>query len=145
MAAAPPIAAAAAATRPIAPAEPIPTYSEPAGATLAGPERDEEPPLPDEARNGAVLAAVAPSVPREAGPATELHVRFNARVGFDRAVAAMEAFKAVIRQRPGTTPVVVYLSPQSLPMRLRGVAYDTELLAEVQRRLGEDLVELSLN
>jgi hypothetical protein len=30
-----------------------------------------------------------------------------------------------------------------MPMRLRGVAYDMELLAEVQRRPGGDIVELS--
>ena len=56
----------------------------------------------------------------------------------------MEAFKAVLRQRPGTTPVFVHLTPEALPMRLRGVAYDADLVAEVRRRLGDDLVELSL-
>jgi hypothetical protein len=34
----------------------------------------------------------------------------------------------------------------ALPMELRrGVAYDAELLAEVRRRLGEGIVELSLS
>jgi hypothetical protein len=70
----------------------------------AAPERDLEPPLPEEARREAVHAAAAASVALEAGPASELHVRFKARVGFDRAVAAMEAFKAVLNQRRGIRP-----------------------------------------
>jgi hypothetical protein len=136
---------AAAVTAPIAPGEPIPSDREPAGANPARPDLDEEPPLPDEARESAARLAAAPSVPMEARQSAELHVRFNGRAGFDQAVAAMQAFKAVIRERPGSTPVVVHLSPDALPMRLRGVAYDTELLAEVQRRLGDDLIELSLS
>ena len=74
-----------------------------------------------------------------------MHVHFRAAAGFDRTVAAMEAFKTLIRERPGPTPVYVHLTPQMLPMRLRGVAYDAELLAEVRRRLGEGLVELQLS
>jgi hypothetical protein len=57
----------------------------------------------------------------------------------------METFKALIRDRPGSTPVFVHLTPESLPMRLRPIAYDTELIAEVRRRLGEGLVELQLS
>jgi hypothetical protein len=57
----------------------------------------------------------------------------------------MEAFKLLIRERPGSTPVFVHLTPETMPMRLRGVAYDAELLAEVRRRLGEGLVELQLS
>jgi hypothetical protein len=67
----------------------------------------------------------------------------------DRLVGAMEAFKAVIRERPGETRVMIHLpgpaGSVSLPMELRrGVAYDAELLAEVTRRLGAGLVELRL-
>ena len=32
----------------------------------------------------------------------------------------------------------------ALPMELKGVAYDAELLAEVRRRLGEGIVDLAL-
>jgi hypothetical protein len=61
----------------------------------------------------------------------------------------MESFRAVIRDRPGTTHVVIHVPAvgggQALPMELRrGVAVDPELFAEVRRRVGEGMVELSL-
>ena len=61
-------------------------------------------------------------------------------------VGAMEAFRAVMRDRPGTTRVVIHVpGPGGGEMELRrGVAYDAELLAEVRRRLGDGLVELRL-
>jgi hypothetical protein len=95
-----------------------------------------------------VATAVA-DTPIEAGPSAVLHVTFNAIASSDRVVGAMEAFKGVIRERPGDTRVVIHLpaagGAASLPMELRrGVAYDAELLAEIRRRLGEGLVELQL-
>jgi hypothetical protein len=62
----------------------------------------------------------------------------------------MEAFKGLLVERPGSTKVVLHMPPQggtaSLPMELRrGVAYDSDLLAEVRRRLGEGIVELNLS
>jgi len=61
----------------------------------------------------------------------------------------MEAFKGLLRDRPGGTRVVIHVPPSAggtaLPMELRrGVAYDSELIAEVRRRLGEGVVDLSL-
>jgi hypothetical protein len=61
----------------------------------------------------------------------------------------MEAFKGLLRDRPGATRVVLHVPPSAgggaLPMELRRrVAYDVELLAEVRRRLGEGVVELDL-
>ena len=61
----------------------------------------------------------------------------------------MEAFKGLLVERPGSTRVVLHVpaptGATSLPMELRrGVAYDAELLAEVRRRLGRGIVELSL-
>jgi hypothetical protein len=61
----------------------------------------------------------------------------------------MEAFKAVMRDRPGSTRVVIHVPSagggDALPMELRrGVAYDAELLAEVRRRFGDGLVEMRL-
>jgi hypothetical protein len=133
---------------PIAPDEPVATYDEPPGARLAAPDLDDEPPLPDEARLRAVDAAGAPTPPTDASPGGVLHVRFSPAVGSERVVAAMETFKSVIRGRPGSTRVVLHVpagGTTPLPMELRrGVAYDAELLAEVQRRLGEGLVELRL-
>lgn len=131
----------------IAPAEPIGAHLELRGA-LPAPDDHDEPPVPDEARAMVVATAIA-DTPIEAGPSSVLHVTFSAIASSDRLVGAMEAFKSVIRERPGETRVVIHLPASagsaSLPMELRrGVAYDAELLAEVRRRLGDGLVELSL-
>ena len=137
---------------PIAPAEPISTYAEPPDletvATGAGGPEPEEPALPDEARGVASAAAQAPSVPVEASATAILNVRFAREAGPDRVVAAMQAFKGVLRERPGGTRVVVHVPAPggaALPMELKGgVAYDAELVAEVRRRIGEGVVDLHL-
>jgi hypothetical protein len=87
--------------------------------------------------------------PVDASPDAVLHVRFAGGAGTDRVVGAMQAFKGLLIERPGSTRVVLHVPAQtgasSLPMELRrGVAYDSELLAEVRRRLGDGIVELSL-
>jgi hypothetical protein len=135
----------------IAPAEPIPAYAEPpdlASAALAGgAEEAEEPPLPDEQRSLAAAAAQAPSEPVDASPEAVLNVRFARDAGSERVVSAMQAFKSLLRERPGRTRVVVHVPAPggaALPMELRGVAYDAELLAEVRRRVGDGVIELSL-
>jgi hypothetical protein len=76
-------------------------------------------------------------------------VRFARHAAPERLVGAMEAFKAVLRDRPGATRVVIHVpgpsGGEALPMELRrGVAYDAELLAEVRRRLGEGVIDLQL-
>ena len=84
------------------------------------------------------------STPR---PGAVLNVRFARDAGSDRVVSAMQAFKAVLRERPGGTRVVVHVPApggSALPMELRGVAYDAELLAEVRRRVGEGVIDISL-
>jgi len=53
----------------------------------------------------------------------------------------MEQVKALLRDRPGSTRVVIHVPAAGggapLPMELRrGVAYDAELVAEVRRRAG---------
>jgi hypothetical protein len=136
----------------IAPAEPIPTYDEPAGfaaaSTSARAEADDEPALPDEARARVALASAAPTPQIESQPDQVLHVRFGG-ASPDRLVLAMETFKALLRERPGATRVVLHVPASSgrglLPMELsRRVAYDAELLSEVRRRLGDGLVDLTL-
>jgi hypothetical protein len=114
------------------------------------PDRDVEPALPDEARDRAAGAARAVTPPVDASPDAILHVRFAGSAGTDRIVGAMEAFKGLLAERPGSTRVVLHVPAQtgttSLPMELRrGVAYDAELLAEVRRRLGDGIVEVSLS
>jgi DNA polymerase III subunit alpha len=134
----------------IAPAEPIPTYREPGGFDGLDRDRDVEPALPDEARALAAGAATAATPPIDASPGAILHVRFAGGAATDRVVGAMEAFRGLLVERPGATRVVLHMPApsggSSLPMELRrGVAYDAELIAEVRRRLGEGLVELSLS
>jgi len=131
----------------IAPAEPVSTYPATAGVAQ-GPDQDDEPAVPDEARARIVADATADS-PVDAGPDTILHVRFAGSAASDRVVGAMETFRAVLRDRPGATRVVIHVpgpgGGAALPMELRrGVAYDAELLAEVRRRLGDTLIELRL-
>jgi hypothetical protein len=76
-----------------------------------------------------------------------LHVRFS-RNPSARLVPAMEALHQVIRERPGDTPVVIHVpgaTGGTLPMPLRTpVAYDADLLAEIQRRVGADIVDVQL-
>jgi len=133
---------------PIAPAEPVPTYMDGPGIAAMAPDRDLDPAVPDESRARIVAAATA-DVPVGAGPSAVLHVRFGANAPSDRVVAAMETVKALLRDHPGATRVVIHLPAPgggpALPMELRrGVAYDSELVAEVRRRLGDGLLELSL-
>ncbi len=136
------------------PPEPMPTYAEPPGLTgsldtrgAGGTESSEEPPLPDEARSRAAAAAQAPSRPLEAAAGAVLNVRFAREAGTDRVVSAMHAFKTVLRERPGATRVVVHVPAPggaALPMELKGVAYDAELVAEVRRRVGDGVIDLQL-
>lgn len=131
---------------PIAPAEPMPTYQEPHGGTAGDPDVAEEPALPDEARARAADLAAAPTPPLDAGAGRILHVRFFGGSA-ERLLDGMRAFREVIRTRPGETRVLVHIDVAGgggLPMELKPVAYDAELLAEVQRRLGDGIVELNL-
>ncbi len=113
-----------------------------ATGTSTSDDRDDEPALPQEAAARAAVEGGAPTVPLAASAGQVLNVRFGS-AGRDHMVEAMKAFKLVISERPGETPVLLHL-PGSLPLSLRPVAYDAELLAEIRRRLGGDLLELSL-
>ncbi|MEZ0240914.1 MAG: OB-fold nucleic acid binding domain-containing protein, partial [Chloroflexota bacterium] len=131
----------------IDPAEPVPTYPEEAGGS-AGPERDLEAALPDEARARSASAAEAPTAPLEASSnGSVLHVRFGGAPAA-RLILAMETFRELARERPGDTPVVVHVPApggSALPVELRArVAYDADLLAEVHRRLEVGIVQLSV-
>ena len=134
---------------PIAPAEPVPTYLEPAGVIPGGGDRDDEPPLPDEATQGLLGRTAAATVPVEAAPGRILHVHLSPTAGTERLVGAMEEVRSLLRERPGQTRVVVHLPQGSgqddLPMELRnGVAYDADLLAELSRRLATGIADLRL-
>jgi hypothetical protein len=109
---------------------------------------DDEPALPDEARARVAVAAEAPTSQLESQPDQVLHVRFGG-ASTDRLVLAMETFRTLLRERPGSTRVVLHVpapnGSATLPMELsRRVAYDAELLSEVRRRLGDGLVDLRL-
>ncbi|MBF8290175.1 MAG: polymerase subunit alpha, partial [Chloroflexi bacterium] len=130
----------------IAPAEPIPTHA-PSSVHSTDPEWDDEPSLPDEARGRAAQAATATTEPLETSrPDRALHVRFGGAPA-DQLIRAMETFRQVIRERPGETRVVVHVAGPggaALPMELKqAVAYDADLLAEIQRRLGEGVAHIS--
>ncbi len=132
----------------LAPLEPVSTYLEPPGSIARSDDGGDEPSVPDEARASIVGDPTADAA-ISAGPDSVLHVRFETAAGTDRLVGAMEQFKALMRDRPGATRVVIHLPTPgggaALPMELRqGVAYDAELLAEVRRRLGDGLVDLRL-
>jgi DNA polymerase-3 subunit alpha len=131
----------------IAPADPVATYPEGRGESGAD-DRDVEPALPDEARSRVAAEAGADTAPMEALlPGSALHVRF----GSAPAAQVVEAFKVItqlVRERPGDTEVVVHVpapggQPQPMPLPRR-VAYDADLLAEVRRRLGDTLIQLSV-
>ena len=111
-------------------------------------DRDEDPAVPDEAR-ARILGDATAGAAVDAGPAAVLHVRFGSHAPSDRVIGALETIKTLLRDHPGTTRVVIHVptpnAGAALPMELRrGVAYDPELVADVRRRLGEGLVELSL-
>jgi hypothetical protein len=75
-----------------------------------------------------------------------LHVRFR-EAPSERLFEAMRTFRGLLREHPGETPVVVHVEvggAGSLPMALKPVAYDAELVAEIRRRLGEGAVQLEL-
>jgi DNA polymerase-3 subunit alpha len=144
-------AAPAASLPAIAPAEPVSTYpSRPLDDAdgSSDRDRDEEPALPDEARAIAVAAATAATAPLDSANAAHvLHVRFGG-ASAEQVVRAMEAFRQLVRERPGETRVVVHVPAPggtALPMELKQtVAYDADLLAEVGRRLGEGVARISL-
>jgi hypothetical protein len=130
----------------VVPAAPVPAYAEPSDLT-AGADETDGPPLSEEAGARATAAAQAPSQPVDPGPGVVLNVHFAREAGTERVVVAMRAFQAILRERPGATPVVVHVPApggSSRPMHLRGVAFDTELEAEVRRQVSDGVIELRL-
>jgi DNA polymerase III subunit alpha len=128
------------------PFEPLSGLAAPPAFEALAPDGSDEPPLPDDASAAVVRAAVAVTAPVEAGPDQVLHVRF-APASDDAIVAAFGQLKALITSRPGGTPVVLHIpagSGRTHEMRLgAGIAYDADLLAEVDRRF-DGLLRLAL-
>ena len=128
------------------PAEPVTGPEPPAAFDGLAADANEEPPLPEEAGAAITLAGQATTQPVEAGPGQDLHVRFVAGPN-DRIVAAFAELRTIIKSRPGQTPVVLHIPAggrQVQEMRLGvGIAYDTELLGQIERQLGA-LVSLEL-
>jgi hypothetical protein len=118
-----------------------------AGPSLSRPEPDDEPPLPDEALSRLADEGETATMAREAPPGRVLHVRF-ASAAQEQIVGAFQALREIIHERPGDTPVVLHIPAgpgRSQRMELRvGVAYDAELVAGINRRVGESMVELTL-
>ncbi|HEY5521380.1 MAG TPA: DNA polymerase III subunit alpha [Candidatus Limnocylindrales bacterium] len=108
---------------------------------------DDEPPFPDEVMAAVVAAQNQPTAPVEAAPDQALHVHF-ARGAQDQVIQAFGALREIIHGRPGPTRVVLHVPTsdgrmQRMDLRV-GVAYDSELLAIIERRLGPRSVELRL-
>jgi DNA polymerase-3 subunit alpha len=107
---------------------------------------DDEPPWPDEAQRREAAAATAPTAPLEAPAGRTLHVRFGS-APMERVVDAFGALRELFASRPGETPVVLHVPAghgREQPMQLRGgVAYDADLLGDIERRVG-GLVRLQL-
>jgi DNA polymerase-3 subunit alpha len=119
---------------------------EPASLEPLAADGSDEPPLPAEVGAALVAAAARTTAPLEAGPGQTLHLRF-ATAPDEHIVAAFTELRSIIRERPGGTPVVLHIPAgrgRSREMRLGdGIAYDAELVAEVDRRFG-GLVHLEL-
>jgi len=129
------------------PGEPRTEPAEPASVAHLEPDHEEEPPLPDEAREELVAADASPTVPIAAATGQQLHIRFGLGAS-DIVVRAFEALRELIGEHPGETPVVLHIpapghGEQVMELR-RGIAYDAEFVASVKRRLGEGLVRLEL-
>ena len=128
------------------PFEPLSGLAAPPAFDALAPDGSEEPPLPDDASAAVMQAAVAVTAPVEAGPHQVLHVRF-APASDEAIVAAFGQLKALIMSRPGGTPVVLHIpagSGRTQEMRLgAGIAYDADLLAEVERRFEGLLLTLA--
>ena len=128
------------------PPEPLSGPSDPPAFAGLSSDGGDAPPLPDEARAAVASAAVATTAPVEATVDQVLHIRFEPGPS-ERIVAAFRDLRALIKSRPGGTPVVLHIPTgpgRTQEMRLGvGIAYDADLLAEVQRRFG-DLLRLEL-
>ena len=76
-----------------------------------------------------------------------LHVHFEPGAQ-DQIVGALRELREIVHERPGETTLVLHIPVgggrvQRMELRL-GVAYDAELVATINRRLGSRNVRLSL-
>ena len=114
---------------------------------MAPVDDSDEPPLPEEAVHDLLVKERAPTQPVQAGAGQSLHIHFRS-LGQDAVVGAFRMLREIFHEHPGETPVVLHVpagAGRSQRMELRlGVAYDTELVALIGRRIGEGSVELSL-
>ncbi|MDP8905166.1 MAG: DNA polymerase III subunit alpha [Chloroflexota bacterium] len=126
----------------------VPTLQpEPASVAVLAAD-DEDPPLPVEVEEATVAAQESPTRPLVATAGQSLHIRFLPGQQ-ERLVAAFSVLREIIVAHPGETPVVLHIPAgggrsQAMELRL-GVAYDTELVANIQRRLGDAVLRLDLS
>ena len=123
---------------------PAPRPTAPSGTGVAD---DDEPPFPDEIIASQRVDQDRPTLPVEALPGQQLHVRF-APAAQEQVIAAFRALREIIHERPGQTRVVLHVPAadgrlQRMDLRV-GVAYDGELAGLIERRLGPRAVELRL-
>jgi len=94
-----------------------------------------------------VAAEQAPTLPVQAVAGQVLHVTFEPGAQ-EQVLGALRALREIVHDRPGDTPLVLHIPAsggrvQRMELRV-GVAYDAELLAIVNRRLGPRAVRLNL-
>jgi hypothetical protein len=127
--------------------EPVSGWSDSRAFDALAPDGSDEPPLPEDAHAAVVRAASAGTTPVEAGPQQVLHIRFGP-ASDEAIVAAFGQLRQLIKSRPGSTAIVMHVpagAGRSREMRLGvGIAYDADLLAEVERRF-DGLLQLTLS
>jgi hypothetical protein len=108
---------------------------------------DDEPALPEEVVAELIAAEQEPTLPVQAAPGQVLHVHFEPGAQ-DQLVGAMRELREIVHERPGDTALVLHIPAgggRVQRMELRsGVAYDAELVATINRRLGGRTLRLSL-
>ncbi len=143
-----PVAREVAAPSPVDAAEPAEPWSEPDSIRALAPDGSDEAPWPEEAQAKLAAQDAAATTPIAAGIGQILHVRFRSAPQ-DAMLHGFRELRDLIAERPGETTVVLRIPAaggREQEMELRtGVAYDAELIATIQHRLGQGMVEISLD
>ena len=108
---------------------------------------DDEAPLPEEVVAELISAEQLPTEPVQAAEGKSLHLTFMPGAA-EEVEAAFKVLREIVHERPGETPLVLHIPAsggriQRMELRV-GVAYDAELVALINRRLGQRFVRVNL-
>ncbi|MEP7159022.1 MAG: OB-fold nucleic acid binding domain-containing protein, partial [Chloroflexota bacterium] len=108
---------------------------------------DDEAPLPEEVVAELISAEQLPTEPVQAAAGKSLHLTFMPGAA-EEVEAAFKVLREIVHERPGETPLVLHIPAgggrvQRMELRV-GVAYDAELIALINRRLGQRFVRVNL-